>query len=70
MKLFSWFMETNDMTSSQVGRLPLDSNVNKKSAMWPIAQVRNSTQINQQEYISTVLSLSRKEDAQLNIKKT
>lgn len=57
MKLFSWFMKSNDINPKKVVNIPQDSSGNSINAnsMWPIAKVRYQTTMNQKTYINTAL---------------
>lgn len=64
-------MKNKDITPTPIVSIPpVKNSTTTANTMWPIAQARDSTEINQQAYINTTLKLSEKgiEQGPVNIK--
>lgn len=69
MKLFSWFMKRNDITSDEVVSPALKAAANPSADnMWPTAKVRRQTNQTQQNYINTLLNLNTSKRLSLKAK--
>lgn len=64
MTLFSWFIRATNVKSPKNNKASLEQELTifNNNTMWPIAKVRKSTVVQQQEYISSTAHLRNVRD--------